>query len=94
MLLRLFGTLTARGSGFMATNVRRFEQDIAGHHYVIEASPVAVGRWRAQIARRPGVPSALMPFYGSTPDDAASRLMRWLSLAHRVPLNEAGTATG
>jgi hypothetical protein len=70
----------------MNISVRRFEQEIAGHHYVIEASPVAADRWRAQIARRPGVPSALMPFYGTTADEAASMLVRWLSLAHRVPV--------
>ena len=68
------------------TSAVRFERHIAGHDYVIEASPVSVGRWRAQIARRPGVPSALMPFYGETADEAAFMLVRWLSLAHRVPL--------
>ena len=72
----------------MPSVVRRFEQEIAGHNYVIEASPVGADRWRAQIARRPGMLSALMPFYGTTADEAASRLVRWLSLAHRLPAGQ------
>lgn len=72
----------------MANVVRRFETQIGGHHYVIEASAVATDRWRAQIARRPGVPSALMPFYGTTADEAAHHLVRWLSMAHRVPVEQ------
>lgn len=56
---------------------------------MIEASPVSVGRWRAQIARRPGMLSALMPFYGATADEAALLLVRWLSLAHRVPIEQS-----
>jgi hypothetical protein len=67
---------------FMPTLTQRFEQEIGGRLYVIEASPVQANRWRAQIARRPGVPSALMPFYGATADEAAKLLVRWLTLAH------------
>ena len=37
-------------------------------------------RWRAQIARRPGMPTSLMPFYGQTPEEAAHELSKWLSL--------------
>jgi hypothetical protein len=68
----------------MATGIHRFERIIGGHTYIIEAALVHADRWRAQIARRPGVPSALMPFYGTTPDEAALLLTRWLALAHRV----------
>lgn len=68
----------------MPTDIRRFEREIGGQIYVIEAAPIHAERWRAQIARRPGMASALMPFYGTTADDAASRLVRWLSLAHHV----------
>jgi hypothetical protein len=68
----------------MATGTQRFEQEIGGRLYVIETSPVQADRWRAQIARRPGMPSALMPFYGPTAVDAASRLVRWLTRAHTV----------
>ena len=69
----------------MATLTQRFEQEIGGRLYVIEALPIQANRWRAQIARRPGMPSALMPFYGATADEAATQLVRWLTLAHRGP---------
>jgi hypothetical protein len=68
----------------MATVTQRFEQEIGGRVYVIETSPVQADRWRAQIARRPGMPSALMPFYGTTPTEAAALLVRWLARAHSV----------
>jgi hypothetical protein len=29
--------------------------------------------------------TALMPFYGSTPEEAASHMTDWLTLAHRQP---------
>ena len=74
---------------FMATLTQRFEQEIGGRLYVIEALPVQANRWRAQIARRPGMPSALMPFYGATADEAATQLVRWLTLAHRGPAQTA-----
>ncbi|HKH73730.1 MAG TPA: hypothetical protein VKA59_20370 [Vicinamibacterales bacterium] len=45
-------------------------------------TPVS-NRWRAQLARKPGMPTAMMPFYGETPEEAASQLTAWLSLAHR-----------
>jgi hypothetical protein len=60
--------------------VHRYEEEIAGRTYFIEVSPVAASRWRAQIARRPGMPTSLMPFYGRTPDEAAQELSKWLSL--------------
>ena len=60
--------------------VHTYEQEIAGRVYLIEVSPVAASRWRAQIARRPGMPTSLMPFYGQTPDEAAQELGKWLSL--------------
>jgi hypothetical protein len=62
--------------------VHRFEEFIGGHPYLIEVASVANDRWRARIVRIPGVPTALMPFYGPTPDDAASRLCQWLTRAH------------
>jgi hypothetical protein len=62
--------------------VHRFEETIAGRAYHIEVTPVN-DRWRAQIRRLPGMPTALMPFYGQTPDEAASHLTRWLTLAHQ-----------
>lgn len=66
----------------MNTPVHRFQESIAGHPYLIEVSPVAEDRWRAYIVRIPGVPTALMPFYGPTPDEAAALLRAWLTRAH------------
>ena len=66
----------------MTTVVHRFEESIAGRDYLIEVSAVAKDRWRACIMRVPGVPTALMPFYGTTPDEAAHQLSQWLRRAH------------
>jgi hypothetical protein len=33
--------------------------------------------------RIPGVTTALIPFYGATPDDAAGQLREWLTRAHQ-----------
>jgi len=60
--------------------VHHYEEQIAGRTYKIEVSAVSATRWRAQIARRPGMPTSLMPFYGQTPDEAARELSKWLSL--------------
>jgi hypothetical protein len=63
-------------------NVHRYEEHIAGRRYLIEVRPVTDTRWRAQIARLPGMPTALMPFYGPTPEAAARELSRWLTLVY------------
>lgn len=63
--------------------VHRFEETINGREYLIEVAPVDENRWRAHLVRVPGGPTALMPFYGSTPDEAARHLSNWLALAHR-----------
>jgi len=62
--------------------VHRFEESIGGHLYLIEVANVSTDRWRAYIVRIPGVPTALMPFYGATPADAAEQLCGWLTRAH------------
>ncbi|MBI2832948.1 MAG: hypothetical protein HYX76_00805 [Acidobacteria bacterium] len=67
--------------------IQRFEENINGKPYLIEVLPVASDKWRAQIVRACGGPTALMPFYGNTPDEAARQLSRWLSLAHRQHTN-------
>lgn len=64
-------------------NVHRYEEQIAGRTYLIEVSPVSQTRWRAQIARRPGMPTSLMPFYGPTPEEAAGELRQWLRLIYQ-----------
>jgi len=60
--------------------IQLFEQQIAGRTYQIEVSLVSAERWRAQIVRRPGIQTSLMPFYGKTAEDAARELGNWLSL--------------
>jgi hypothetical protein len=67
-------------------NTHRFEHCIAGRTYVIEVLPVSASRWRAQIARLPGMPTSLMPFYGATPEAAACELSNWLSLVSAAPV--------
>lgn len=64
--------------------VHRFEETIGGRTYEIDVTPVNT-RWRAQIRRGPGMPTALMPFYGQTPDEAARQLIQWLILLHSRP---------
>jgi hypothetical protein len=66
----------------VTTAIHRFQESIAGQQYLIEVSPVAEDRWRAYIVRIPGIPTALMPFYGATPDEAAKLLRQWLTRAH------------
>ena len=61
--------------------IHRFEETIGGRTYQIDVTPVS-NRWRAQIRRIPGMPTALMPFYGATPAEAARQLSQWLMLAH------------
>ena len=63
-------------------NVHRFEEIINGREYRIEVSNVGSGKWRAQLARLPGGSAATMPFYGTTPKEAAGQLSQWLTLAH------------
>lgn len=70
--------------------VHRFEETIGGRAYHIEVTPVS-NRWRAQLCRTPGVPTAMMPFYGHTPDEAARQLADWLTLAHRRQTAQAAS---
>lgn len=72
-------------SGKDATvNVVRIQEQINGRPYLIEVLSVGHDRWRAHILRAPGATTALMPFYGTTPDDAAQRLLVWLQRASGV----------
>jgi hypothetical protein len=69
------------------STVHQFHELIAGHPYLIEVSAVSKDRWRAYIVRIPGVPTALMPFYGRTPDEAAHQLREWLTRAYERAAN-------
>ena len=72
------------GSDSIVT-VHQFEQTISGRRYVIEAMRVDQDRWRAYLASVQGGPTALMPFYGATAEQAVHRLAEWLTLAHQTP---------
>ena len=67
----------------------RFERIIAGRSLVIEVTWIADKRGRAHIVGIPGVPTAMMPFYGETPDEAATNLSEWLNRAHQYQTNTA-----
>jgi hypothetical protein len=71
----------------VSTSVHQFQESIAGKPYLIEVAAVEKDRWRAYIVRIPGVPTALMPFYGPTPDEAANLLVAWLTRAHARAAN-------
>jgi hypothetical protein len=73
--------------------VHRFEESIAGVPYLIEVAAVSPDRWSAYIVRVPGARSALMPFYGRTPDEAAGLLTEWLKRAYQRA-HGAGTVGG
>ena len=75
----------------VAADVHRYQESIEGHPYLIEVTPVSQDRWRAYIVRIPGVPTALMPFYGPTPAEAAKLLCEWLTRAHRQAAASART---
>lgn len=79
-------------SSTVAPAIHRFEELIGGRSYLIEARPVDRDRWRAYIVRIPGVPTALMPFYGRTPAEAAKNLSDWLTRAHERVSKAAGSA--
>jgi hypothetical protein len=64
--------------------VHHIDETIEGRTYHIEVSRVGPDRWRAHIVRNPGVPNAMMPFYGATPDEAARHVSDWLALAYRT----------
>jgi hypothetical protein len=73
-----------RSTGFTQhthVTVHCFEEFIGERAFVIEVTD-AGNRWRAQLRRRPGVPTAMMPFYGASPAEAAHRLLDWMRRAH------------
>ena len=68
--------------------VHCFEEFIGERAFEIEVTD-AGNRWRAQLRRRPGVPTAMMPFYGASPAEAAHRLMDWMRRAYERQLAAA-----
>jgi hypothetical protein len=78
-----FSALHKQSADFNVTAaVHRYEETIGGRPYLIEVTAVSPDRWRAYIVRIPGVPTALMPFYGRTPAEAAHQLSDWLTRAY------------
>jgi hypothetical protein len=73
------------------TAVQHVEESIGGRPYLIEVGLVTKDRWRACIVRTPGVPTALMPFYGCTPEEAAAHLTEWLTRAYHRAANGTGS---
>jgi hypothetical protein len=69
--------------------MHRIEETIGGRAYLIEIAAVDSDRWRACLACTPGAPTALMPFYGPTPDHAAGQLRSWLERAHQRAIRPA-----
>jgi len=73
----------------MTSRVLRFKEQINGREYRIEVAAVGAHRWRAQVMTVHGGPTALMPFYGTTPELAASELTAYLARVNRTPTARA-----
>jgi len=73
----------------LTTTAQRIVQQINGRDYRIEVTQLTSQRWRAQVLNAYGGPTALMPFYDETADEALGRLTDWLSRAHRNVANPA-----
>jgi hypothetical protein len=69
----------------LTVTAHRFEEIINGREFLIEVSAVGSNRWRAHLVRVPGGSTALMPFYGATPQEAAQQLSSWLARVHGTP---------
>ena len=67
----------------MTTTAQRLVQRINGRDYRVEVTQVDFERWCAHVINAHGGPTALMPFYATTPDLAVTRLTDWLALAHK-----------
>lgn len=65
------------------TAVHRIATQINGRDYHIEVAMVDPDKWRAQVVTSYGGRTALMPFYGTSADDAAKRLSEYLTRALR-----------
>ena len=75
----------------LTTTAQRFVQQINGRDYRIEVTQLGAHRWRAQVLNAYGGPTALMPFYDATPDEALLRLSEWLTRAHRSVTNNTSS---
>jgi len=73
----------------LTTTAHRIVQQINGRDYRIEVTQLTTSRWRAQVLNAYGGPTALMPFYDVTPDEALGRLTEWLSRVHKSAADRA-----
>jgi hypothetical protein len=73
--------------------IHHSETTIGGRSYQIEVAPVG-SCWCARLQRRPGMPTAMMPFYGATPEEAADQLTNWLTVAHHPQPKAASAGRG
>ena len=80
-------TFTATRRNPRLVTRHRFAETINGRGYEIEVTAVQPDRWRAYLVRLTDGPTALMPFYGRTPDQAARHLANWLAQAHNGTRN-------
>jgi hypothetical protein len=71
----------------MPSDAHAVKKEIGGRTYRIEVAR-AGQQWRARVVNAHGGPTALMPFYGATADEAAQALTRWLSRAHKHAADE------
>ena len=76
----------------MTTTNQRVVHRIHGRDYRVEVTQVTFERWRAHVINAHGGPTALMPFYATTPDLAVTRLTEWLSRAHQQAEGASGAA--
>ena len=83
-ILNVFSSTQQRRQPTVVT-VHRIEETINGRTYQIEAMLVDPDRWRAYLVSASGGSTALMPFYGTTPEQAVQQLSDWLTLAHQSP---------
>lgn len=67
----------------------RQTENINGRPYVVEVLLVDRNRWRARLAQH-GTTNALMPFYGTTPDEAIEQLTGWLRRVGRPSVQPLG----
>lgn len=73
----------------MPMPVHAIKREVNGRVYRIEVARSG-DQWRARVLNAHGGPTALMPFCGPSPEDAAQALVKWLARIHKA----AGEAIG
>jgi len=73
-------SMSSRATSLRAARATRRTERANGRTYIVEVLPIGPDRWRARIAAQGGT-NAVMPFYGTTPDEASDKLIGWLERA-------------